>query len=1483
MAKLGDLGGFDSSIASSSSDDDDIGIIRSTLSGVASGVFKIPEGFFSLGASLLDLGLGTNSAASVEKFFDTINPFDEAAEATAAGRIAELIVNIGVPGGIAFKAGKNLTRQALAAKQNGNYYTLSGAGLSKEAISKGVPEATKFNIAPVSESVEKLVLNKKGKFLEYAGGAGLGGVAEGAFVGDVSDAGTLGDLLGGPTKLNRETGGSGREKAGRDLANRLKFGVEGGVFTGAIGLGGVGFNRLRKGPTDTGRAITDPMEKYWNDLFGNLSKRGKKGTTTFEATEAIRTGVDANKRLGLDAANEIENQLYRLYPKMEKYWASDDGIKELAKKKSALNTTVLDDLDNPIYYDKQLTKAGRESGFTLDEIMQGGTLKNKSGEILDNSTLIEDGFTLKFNNISDKGFKTFSDELDNSKSYGKGAPIQEVKENIRFEMDLLRNKWADLFSSYGRMLTPQELVNFKSAAGNKMKDFMDAGSKIFKDKTSSIDILEKLPVSSPIIKKFADEIERAAQTYGVTLNKEQVDSIIRETYNSATLEKGFNLEQGSGIFFKKTPRLLGTAGRLKDGLRTEYKDTLLNAFERGGTGKKQLQESLVKNLDEGVNLSKIDDIMLPDGSIFERGKLLRELVGKSNDGLNTAITGTNRLANLVIRNEVNQEIIRNSSRQKKLVDEWLTSVEKNGEAATVERLGARPKAPEIVDTFDEAKKYFGGVAGTLRTQGQKSTGDFVQMRMDSLGDVPIKGIRPLTVAEGELKAISKDITNNLNGKYALTGNAEALIGADILQESSNLGYLLYKNAILYPKAGAQLAKTVLGPVTHARNFLSAMAFAGANGVLLNNEFGALKKAWNSSMGPAFGGKATTESKAFYRKLLDLGVVNSNVSQGDLNRLLSDVKFGETLGRLEGKTINNIVNLMSRGKKFAQDAYTAEDDFWKIFSWIGEKTRLERGLREIPNEKGLALGDDIIEVLDDGTTRNLGKFNEEFLEKRAADLVKNNVPNYAYVSDFVQGLRKYPVGNFVSFPAEIMRTSTNIVDTALKEINFKIQLPSGAIVKPYETIGKQRLRGMALTTAVVPASIATGAAMLYDVTKDEIEALRRYVPKWSKNSTLIPIRNENGKLSYIDFSRMNAYDLLLKPIQGVINSIDAGRTDNNGIMGDFVKGLAEGTKEIASPFITSSLWVEALQDTLPTAILGRGGLDANGRRIYNEADSEGNKLMARMMHLIDAVAPFNASQMSRLFKASMPEGTALSYDKYGKDYKLGKELSGLVGLRAVDVEPEKGIKYKINEYQKNIRNSRSLFTGTMLKGGPVSPQELVDAYINANRALYESNKVMYKDIQAAKTLGMTDNSVETVMDERGAGTAFDYLSEGTFKPYTVSDAVEQVFEYNANALGVANPLNAAQSVLDRIADVLELTSLSEGVFPDLDNPFSVSLGEAAGNIYNAVIPPQVNNNFLGAANVNINQAQGVTPNFDQLKNQDQKLQRISNVNSLINTQ
>ena len=85
-----------------------VGTLESIFAGVVSGAIAIPKGFFSLGATLIDLGAGTNKAAEVESFFDDLTDFDEKAEATAAGKITETLVNIGIPGGIAFKAGSSL-------------------------------------------------------------------------------------------------------------------------------------------------------------------------------------------------------------------------------------------------------------------------------------------------------------------------------------------------------------------------------------------------------------------------------------------------------------------------------------------------------------------------------------------------------------------------------------------------------------------------------------------------------------------------------------------------------------------------------------------------------------------------------------------------------------------------------------------------------------------------------------------------------------------------------------------------------------------------------------------------------------------------------------------------------------------------------------------------------------------------------------------------------------------------------------------------------------------------------------------------------------------------------------------------------------------------------------------------------------------------------------------------------------------------------
>ncbi len=57
---------FDSYDSRNDSRNNSVGTIESVLSGVASGLISIPKGFFSLGATLMDLGVDKGRAAKVE-------------------------------------------------------------------------------------------------------------------------------------------------------------------------------------------------------------------------------------------------------------------------------------------------------------------------------------------------------------------------------------------------------------------------------------------------------------------------------------------------------------------------------------------------------------------------------------------------------------------------------------------------------------------------------------------------------------------------------------------------------------------------------------------------------------------------------------------------------------------------------------------------------------------------------------------------------------------------------------------------------------------------------------------------------------------------------------------------------------------------------------------------------------------------------------------------------------------------------------------------------------------------------------------------------------------------------------------------------------------------------------------------------------------------------------------------------------------------
>jgi hypothetical protein len=153
---------------------------------------------------------------------------------------------------------------------------------------------------------------------------------------------------------------------------------------------------------------------------------------------------------------------------------------------------------------------------------------------------------------------------------------------------------------------------------------------------------------------------------------------------------------------------------------------------------------------------------------------------------------------------------------------------------------------------------------------------------------------------------------------------------------------------------------------------------------------------------------------------------------------------------------------------------------------------------------------------------------------------------------------------------------------------------------------------------------------------------------------------------------------------------------------------------------------------------------------------------------------------------------------------------------------------------------------------------VDAYINANRALYGVNRELYQDMEAAKILGMSTDALDTNMENRGERKAFNALAEGEFRPLKISRDVKDLFEVRARELGIANPFEAAQDVIERIADVLEAVSVTADFFPDIINPFDTNiLPDLVGALNNQLPPlpdPTLNTGArFGNVNTNVNPA------------------------------
>ena len=719
---------------------------------------------------------------------------------------------------------------------------------------------------------------------------------------------------------------------------------------------------------------------------------------------------------------------------------------------------------------------------------------------------------------------------------------------------------------------------------------------------------------------------------------------------------------------------------------------------------------------------------------------------------------------------------------------------------------------------------------------------------------------PMREVLGEIDA-TKNLVNPLSGKYTTREIAEGIKSANdvmgslqgFVRGTKEMGgaekalSFFYRNLLLFPKGISQLAKTVLSIPTHIRNFLSAGAFAGANGILFEGLTNPklLKDAFQQGIDVSGLLKAGPNSKLAqqqYQDMLELGVTNSQVQMGDLISLLKDTNAGGMINNVDS-ILGRMFNKFKKAGEFLQGKYVAEDDTWKITNYVVELDRIVKA-----NAKRLGMSADdfkkrlVQKKLPDGTYQR----NQELwkLKQQAGEIVKNTVPNYAYVGEFVKLSRLAPFGNFMSFPSEMIRTTTNIAQQGIKEMRhsrktigsnispvvYDVEL--GAFVKNDALTngtwgtGFTRISGMATTLTGVPIAVTEGAKALYDVTEDEINAMRRFVPEWSKNSTIVPIRDDDGGLRYIDFSHSNAYDLIGRPFRTLMNNIQEGQQDGDTLLDGFVNGVQEATVQIVDPFISESIWTEAMTD-----LTIRGGRTAEGRQLYTDQTSAGDKLAIRTMHLTKALAP-NIKPFIRVGQSFLQTPT-----KTGEVLDMGPELAGLMGLRAIKIDPLRSMGYKIAGYQTGIRNARREFTGGvfgLLKGGPVSEADIIERYIASNKARFEVQKDMYKNIQAADVLGETPNDIRKTFSERQISSkSFNKLNQGVFDPYFPSRDILRKFREIAAGIDEPDPFRAVAP------EVREL----ENLFKDLEfnQRFSgfasggIVGGKQAMNGINSVLP------------------------------------------------
>jgi hypothetical protein len=396
--------------------------------------------------------------------------------------------------------------------------------------------------------------------------------------------------------------------------------------------------------------------------------------------------------------------------------------------------------------------------------------------------------------------------------------------------------------------------------------------------------------------------------------------------------------------------------------------------------------------------------------------------------------------------------------------------------------------------------------------------------------------------------------------------------------------------------------------------------------------------------------------------------------------------------------------------------------------------------------------------------NAGKLKtlDEATEEAAAWYIRNTYPTYSKVPEVIQSLRKLPFGNFVSFPAEMIRTTFNILTIGAKEAtsaNPKLR-----------QMGLRRLLGAYTVLGGASKGVLGLASGLSGVTIEQLEAYKRSLSApWNSRATILPINKwKDGVGKAVNFSYFSPYDVVTQPIEALFKTIKEGKLKQQDVEST-VFGLFFDEKgpvrTLVDPFLTQSIALERFTDVLPAELFvgNRGGVTKTGALVYSPTDSGGEKVTKSLVHIIRGVEPGAVTTIDKTFQAAQAD-----IKRGGTPANLQDELLALLsGVRIINVDVPRSMQYKVTDFNKKSRlvtSTEKLFSLQNFRQR--GPEALVDEFRQIQDEKLKVNREFYIVLQDALAAGAKRSDLIKVMKDRGISSKNAFrLLRGQNIPYT----------------------------------------------------------------------------------------------------------------------